>query len=235
MRIMNIIWRKINLFKFNPPYDYVQNISEQTIHRYLGLEKGDIKKWVIVGGYLGHEVPRILKNYPNCEVVIFECSNRYTQALEKRFSKNPRVIVMNKAVSDTEGTVSFYETNLNGSGSLLKVGELSEKSYDMINQEQFSVNTVTLDSVFQNSVIDVLQIDVQGAELKVLKGAQQALERTKSVFSEISVNHGLYQGSVRLRELNDQLEMSGFHLALLGTDTNLTGNALFLKASKIEK
>lgn len=234
-KLVNKIFRHIELFKINPPYDYVQTINEQSIHLYLNLRKEEIKKWVIVGGYLGNEVTTILRNYPKCEVVVFECSERYIKALRKKFARNSRVTVINKAVSDVEGTLSFYETNLKGSGSLLEVGELAEKSYKMKSAEKFSVESTTLDSLFTDVDIDVLQIDVQGAELKVLKGAQRVLENTKSVFSEVSIYNELYKGSVNMKDLKDELSRKGFELALLGTDVNLTGNALFIKPSKIIK
>ena len=234
-KFVNKIYRRIDLFKLNPPYDYVQTINEQSIHLYLNLRKEDIKKWVIVGGYLGNEISTILRNYPKCEVVVFECSERYIKALRKKFASNSRVTIHSKAVSDVEGMINFYETNLNGSGSLFEVGELAEKSYKMKSAETFSVESITLDSLFRDVEIDVLQIDVQGAELKVLKGAQRVLENTKSVFSEVSIYNELYKGSVNMKDLNDELSRKGFVLALLGTDLNLTGNALFLKASKIIK
>ena len=61
-RLANSFFRRFEVFKFNPPYDYVQIINEQSIHLYLNLSKEQIKKWVIVGGYLGNEVPAILRN-----------------------------------------------------------------------------------------------------------------------------------------------------------------------------
>ena len=66
------LFSSLNWFEIIPPYEYVQIINEFNVHRYIGLEKNEILSWVIVGGYLGNEVPRILRNYPNCEVTIFE-------------------------------------------------------------------------------------------------------------------------------------------------------------------
>ena len=132
----------INLFEVNPPYEYVQQINNQAVHSYIGLKKNELKKWVIVGGYLGEEVPYILKNYPNCEVIIFECSKKYVRKIKKRFKKNNRVKIIEKAISNEEGKFSFYETNLKGSGSLLKVGSLSKESYGMEQDEIFKFRVV---------------------------------------------------------------------------------------------
>lgn len=40
------------MLKIIPPYDFVQIVNEQSVYKYLGVSKGDIKRWVIVGGYM---------------------------------------------------------------------------------------------------------------------------------------------------------------------------------------
>lgn len=219
----------INLFSIIPPYEYVQHINNQSIHTFLGLEKKELRNWVIVGGYLGHEVPTILRNYPNCKVTIFECSNRYIKKINAKFQNNNRVQIVNKAVSNEKGKTSFYETNLRGSGSLLKVSTLSKDSYCMEQQENFYVECTTLDDFFKNEKIDVLQLDVQGAELKVIDGAKKILQETKAIFTEISIKGELYENAVIFDEIVERLKKNSFQLCLLGTDFNLTGNALFIK------
>ena len=228
-KIAKTIAKNVDFFRLVPPYDYVQIINEQSIHGYLQIERADVKRWVIVGGYLGNEVPTILNRYPNSQVDIFECSPKYVGALVKRFGTNPRVNVHQTAISDKEETIEFFETNIKGSGSLLKVGELSKESYGMQQTESHSVQATTLDSVFSDKEIDVLQIDVQGAEMQVLRGAEKTLAKTKAVFCEVSIRPNLYEGSVTFDELNDVLKHHDFSLVSLGTDLNLTGNALYLK------
>ncbi len=143
-RVRHLFLRMLNriIFLAPAPYEYVQIFCENNIHKYLSVFKDDIKKWVIVGGYLGKEVDKILANFPNCEVIIFECSRRYSERLSIKFRDNPRVLVVPKAVSDVNGSLEFHETNLPGSGSIFKVGELSQNSYKMKNTESFTVESV---------------------------------------------------------------------------------------------
>lgn len=230
-RIISRLTKSLRIFDLIPPYEHVQSVTEQSVHSYLGREPILIERWVIVGGYLGKEVPRILRNYPKCKVTIFECSQRYCEKLRKRFSGNPRVEIIEKAVSDQRGEIEFFETNIRGSGSLLRVGELSEKSYGMQQQESFLVDATTLDEEFGDTKIDVLQLDVQGAELKVLRGAGTVLRKVGAVLTEVSVRPHLYEGSAILGEIESELNGHGFEMVLLGTDFNLTGNALYLKTS----
>ena len=111
--------RAPNQFFWNPPFNYVQNITINNICDYTQITKKNINRWSIVGVYLGKEIPQILRKYPYVTIDAFECSERYTKRLIKYFRKNKRVNVVNKAVSSFDGESIFYETNLNGNGSLL--------------------------------------------------------------------------------------------------------------------
>jgi FkbM family methyltransferase len=57
--------------------------------------------------------------------------------------------------------------------------------------------------------VDVLVVDVQGAELLVLKGATHTLKHVKAVVSEVSTQ-ALYEGGVLFDELRDYLDGHGF-------------------------
>lgn len=216
------------------PYDYVFDLTANRIHKYLGVDSGEIQKWVIVGGHLGYEIPEILKQYPAAHVDVFECSARYSPVLLKKFENSPRVAVFTKAVSFEVGTAKFFETSLRGAGSLLRLGSAKE-SYSAQTAESFDVEVVTLDTHYITTgeappKIDVLQLDIQGAELMALEGAKNLLKNTRAVFTEVAIRRGLYQDSPSLADISGHLESQGFQLVLLGLDTNLTGNALFLRS-----
>lgn len=220
---------RLNLWSKFPPYKYVQDITEFNIHNYLGTEAKDIKSWCIVGGFDGGEIPNILANYKSCKVTVFECSKRYVTNLRERFKLSDKVRVVEKAVSNTIGKSTFFETSVTGSGSLLQVGNLASKSYGMRQAETFEVETTTLDMYFDDNIIDVLQIDVQGAERLVLDGAKKILKKTKAVFIEISIKPDMYKDCITLDDLIETLKQENLQLVLLGTDTNGGGNALFIK------
>lgn len=237
-QIINKILRRairaipVNHFSLIPAYDYVQNVSEHNIHRYIGCNSSDIRTWCIVGGYLANEIYNIRKTYSKAEIFVFECSDRYIKSLHRQWSGDGGITIVGKAVSNQCGKFKFFETSLNGSGSLLELGELHRKSYGSTAAEIFDVEAITLDVYFKNRQIDVLQIDVQGAEKLVLEGAGCLLREggIKAIFLEISVKENLYKGATTFDELYQMLKQQGFELALVGTDFNLTGNALFVRS-----
>lgn len=237
IKFSSLIRKIFKIFKINPvnlwaPYDYVQSLCEFEIHKYLNVDRKEIGSWCIVGGYLGKEIPVIRRSYPCSSITVFECSHRYFDRLRNKYSSFLNVDIVKKAVSSISGKSIFFETSLKGSGSLLELGELAKKSYGAKKAESFEVETITLDDYFKgNDSLDILQIDVQGAEIQVLQGAVQLLKRTKSILIEVSINPNLYNNSVTFAEIFNFLSIHDFELIQLGTDFNFTGNALFVKKS----
>jgi len=215
------------------PYDHVQNWAEESLARYLHCDPQSIRQVVIVGGHLAFEVDRMAALYPNARFSVFEPSPRYFPLLADRLAGNPRVRCERLAVGDSCGETSFFETNLDGSGSLLLPGAAAARDYGMRQSEVHRVAMVTLDAYFANDnadpPIDLLWCDVQGAENKVLGGACRTLARTRAIFLEVSAWERIYVGGATLRELDDLLAPFGFVLVGLGTDwLNGTGNALWI-------
>ena len=230
MRVTAKLLSRFDVYQFIPPYDYVQNIVSRHMASYLGKSPSEIKRIAIVGTYLGNEVPYLARRYRNAEFKLFECSPRYLDRLRARFNGNSRIEIIGRAVSDELGSLNFFETNLRGSGSIMKIGELSQKSYGAEQEEVYLVEATTLDHEFPHENFDCLWIDVQGAELKVLNGAKAVLERTDSIFIEVCRKPNLYENSVLMSELTEALARFGFEHAALGLDRrNHTGNAFYTK------
>ncbi len=84
-----------------------------------------------------------------------------------------RVITVAKAVSDKAGTTTFYLDGYNPSGSSLFAYRRG--------LEQAIVECISVDDYLGESVpVDVVKIDVEGAELRTLQGMRRTLARAKS-------------------------------------------------------
>jgi FkbM family methyltransferase len=95
------------------------------------------------------------------------------------------------------------------------------------------VRAQTLDAVLDRlgflESLDVLVVDVQGAELLVFKGAEKALGRAKAVITEVSTRE-YYVGGVAFAELNAFLEKHGF-VAMSAPRRH--GDMLFLRQDQL--
>jgi hypothetical protein len=80
--------------------------------------------------------------------------------------------------------------------------------------------------------IDLLWIDVQGAELLVFKGAEEMLQKTEYIYVEVS-EIPLYEGGAAYSDLKALLGDLGFRLEqeYIPDASICEGNALFHKES----
>lgn len=125
----------------------------------------------------------------------------------------------------------FVAGNEGSSSSLLEPFLISASHPDVSCQASYKIKTSTLDleTVNSHDAFNVLVLDVQGAELEVLKGAEQLLENVNYIFSEISTLE-LYRNSPHAHELCEYLEKKGFLFAASHLNRNTGwGEGLFIR------
>lgn len=154
------------------------------------IKKGDL--CFDIGAYMGSRIEMFLKL--GARVVAVEPQERCTKYLEKRFGKNPNLILIKKGLADREGELTFYiceEAN--------SVSTFSEKwQRGRFSDYQWNVNKIvpvtTLDNLIKEFGIPVFcKIDVEGFEHQVLKGLSQPIkylsfEFTKEFFEEMKLS-----------------------------------------------
>jgi disulfide oxidoreductase YuzD len=75
----------------------------------------------------------------------------------------------------------------------------------------FEVETVRLDSVLEkypDIEFNFLNLDIQGAELKALKGMEKYLEKVDYIYTEVNTEY-VYEGCCLLEELEEYLGKFG--------------------------
>lgn len=223
------------------PYEEIQRDVEHNLCTYLNKPLDAPLRLVIVGAYLGLEIDRFLRRYPNAEILAFEPNPRTFENLQKKFASERRVQCYRYAVSDRNGTLEFFENNLPGTGSLLPIdtagghagSNQSAEQYGIRQVEKFAVECIRLDEFepLKNKPVDLLWCDVQGAELTVLHGAKRVLANCSALFLEVWCHATLYQGQARLIDLEGFLAGQGFVLSGIGLDHKIgngSGNGFWL-------
>lgn len=98
-------------------------------------------------------------------------------------SKN-RLEAMHAAVSNENGTATFYETGEELCGGLHHYwGSEEFPAYDAVKPTPVEVRCVTLDSLFHANPPDLIKIDVEGAEYRAVLGASELLRMRKTRFA----------------------------------------------------
>jgi len=213
-------------------YDTISRDIENNFHQHIGKNKEEIKTIVIVGGYHCYEAEIFLKNYPNSTLFVFEPVLDHFLILKQQYGNNDRCKLFNLAICDQIGEISIYRTSSPGSDSLFPVIENNSSGYGFKTTHTEVVKCDKLLNII-NEHIDLLSIDVQGAELKVLKGTD--LTKVSCIFAEIQMsenkNNIVYDGQCFSEDLHNYLD-SNFYLHSLGLDNilkNGTGNSFWIK------
>jgi FkbM family methyltransferase len=139
---------------------------------------------------------------PEGKVVAFEPLPENLKFLRLHLGANriENVTVLDAAVSDSQGVAYFAE------GRNTHTGELSPDG-------QIRVRTVKLDELLADGIIpapNVIKIDVEGAELRVLQGAEQILEHATTRAVLLSGH-----GEAIAQQCTDLLKRAGYSISEL--------------------
>jgi FkbM family methyltransferase len=186
-----------------------------------------------IGGHRGDEAGKY-KEQGAQTVVFVEAIPEIFKALEQNLLPYPDFFAVCAVCSDVTGAeVDFHvSSNDGGSSSLLGLGNLP-KFYPRIHYvETLRLKTTTADDLraarFKDIHFDTLVLDVQGAELYVLRGATTLLEQAKSLCIEVSEDE-LYEGGCTLEEVMAYVRQFGFRLRHVQINSKLWGDALFVR------
>ena len=149
-----------------------------------------------VGAYIGDTIEEFKFSFPEAYIHAFEPFDESFSILKNRFQKTDGLFLNNLAVGNRSlSNANMYITQNKGSSSLLQPDKDANEFWEgnpLSIQKAVKVETTTIDSYCQKyniKRIDILKIDVQGSELKVLQGAKRILKerRVKLIFTEISI------------------------------------------------
>jgi FkbM family methyltransferase len=226
----------MKIYKEGNAYEIIQGDVEEQFCVRVDLGHYDVRNICIVGAYHGYEIQRLKTRYPYAIIYAFEAHPTHFAILEQRCRGLDNVFLYNEAVCDYHGEVDFYEISIAGSGSILKFqGEKFENCPAKI-VETIKVPCVQLTERLGPIDIDLLWVDVQGAELKVLKGSD--LRLIKSMFLEVHTKDHVkpwdlepYEGQCYLEDLQAFLKDT-HELVAIGLDNengNGQGNSFWIR------
>jgi FkbM family methyltransferase len=216
----------------------IANISviPRTLLKYLNKEQPI--NIVDIGAYDGSFTDAIASHCGISKGILIEPIPHKAAKLRQLFPA-PKYQVFECAVSANNERVEFEINESEVTSSILPIRrEMSELSaLKLDNWKKFKCYTRTLDDIVAESQIDhidLLKIDVQGAEHLVLKGGQQAIEQTSMIWIEVSFK-ALYESSSIFSDIYSLLNNAGFKLMELEPGFRspdgelLQGDALFRK------
>lgn len=164
------------------------------------------------------------KKYTNAKIFVFEANPKSYETCVENSKDYPSITVVNKAVNDYDGVCKFYpmdkdktitvwEDGNQGASSLYK----SNGNYDHIEkyvQYEIEVPCTRIDTFCkENNIdsIDIVWMDLQGAELLALQSMGDILDTVQIIHTELEMNP-IYENQCLFNDVSDFLYERGFEL-----------------------
>lgn len=175
---------------------------------------GVIPRGVIhIGAHEGREMATY-QNMGVQNVLFIEANPEVYKRLEQNISGLPGVGAVNCAVSDFDGDIILHVTSMDQSSSILPLKHHRDIYPDITETMKVSVPSRTLDTLLpelgmDTSLFNIINIDIQGAELLALRGAVKTLANIEAINTEINYNE-LYEGCALIDQIDAFLQENGF-------------------------
>jgi len=235
---MNTLLQNMDLPKYEKKF--------QTLVNYIGKNAETILE---VGSHYGEDSIRFRYFFPQSNLYCFECDPRNIEIFEKYCKEINNIKLIKKAVSKNETTLDFYQSfkpeninnlpdkykfinkneynnlKLNASGS----SSLKKSNFEHLkNSTKIQVETISLNKFYEQEnidVVDLLWIDVQGAEKDVLDGANNILHKVKYI--QIEYGELIYEDALTRENTIDYMKKYNFKLLHDWNPNSSIGDFLF--------
>lgn len=202
-----IVWLNIQIGNNAP----VNNLMEvDFVRRFLNPNKKNLI--LDIGAFEGKYTDYLLKYYSESIFYLFEPSKNKFEFLKNKYSENSNCNIINAAVTDTTHPRILYSNNLTDSQSTLNYRVEAHRNKLFNFKEE--VNCIKLSNFWKNELsletIDLLKLDIEGEEFKVLFDIKDYLHKVNLIqfeFGEANIASRTF-----FKDIYEILESKSFSL-----------------------
>jgi FkbM family methyltransferase len=212
-----------------------QSLSDEIDKAYLAIHLPLDPVIVEAGAHVGYDTVELSKRFPGGAIHAFEPIPALYRQLAERTADLANVTTYEKALGGASGRSKMWVSGGGGdqASSLrrpaLHLEELPTITFD----EQIAVEVTTLDDwAREHDVpsIDLLWLDLQGAELDLLKGSPGCMATVAVIHTEVMATEQ-YEGVPLYPEMLAWMEQRGFGVAVEKRPwPNGAGNVVFVRS-----
>jgi FkbM family methyltransferase len=180
-----------------------------SLHELVKKYKIHFKGILHVGAHECEELNDYLRYLPINKVLWVEALPDKVNLCKQKY---PNVLIENAIVSDIVENVCFNISNNGQSSSILDFGLHSHFHPQVHYIGHFESETKLLKDILPKHDIqyNFLNFDIQGAELKALKGMEEYLNNVDYLYTEVNSDY-VYKDCALVRELDEYLLKFGLH------------------------
>tara|TARA_X000000368_G_scaffold321879_1_gene259010 strand:- start:181 stop:792 length:612 start_codon:yes stop_codon:yes gene_type:complete len=185
---------------------------------------------VVIGAHSGIHIKDLISEYANSKILLVEPVPYNYQILENDYKNNEKIFISRNAIFDEAKKDNFYHVKKDSIKKLGKhwasqIGSFDKnhilnhknKRFD-IKDDDIQITEVEFitfqDLVKKYSInsINKLQIDVEGAEYKIMNSIDYNKIKIKNIFFESKHFDGTFTEGEKLKEIKDKLISNGYNL-----------------------
>ena len=185
---------------------------------------------VVIGAHSGIHIKDLISEYVNQKVLLVEPVPYNYQILENDYKNNENIFISRNAIFDEAKKDNFYHVKKDSIKKLGKhwasqIGSFDKnhilnhknKRFD-ITDDDIQITEVEFitfqDLVKKYSInsINKLQIDVEGAEYKIMNSIDYNKIKIKNIFFESKHFDGTFTEGEKLKKIKDKLILNGYNL-----------------------
>lgn len=223
---------------------YIQQPSPIKRELLMVFDRSDALVIFDIGSCEGEDAIRYSRLFPNSTIYAFEPLPSNVEMIHKNIKNynSPNVTVVIEALGCAIGESKFYvssgapqecknddDWNFGNKSSSLYEPNLETMPEWLDFEEVIDVQINTVNNFCEvNSIdrIDFIHLDVQGAELDVLNGASNVLNKTSLIWMEVE-NTELYRGQPLKPEVEKFMYAQGF-VKVVDTVNHVSGDQLYI-------
>ncbi len=194
-------------------YNFQKNGEESFLNKLKGQ---NISTVFDVGANVGDWCEIALSKFTDAKVYSFELSEATYKTLSDKHANNDRVVLNNYGLSDNIGEIKYKDYGVNsGVNTILNNADFHDKN----NTPHLIKAKLSTGSEYCQSVgishIDLLKIDVEGAEHLVLKGFSDLLEKGNIKVIQFEYGYTNADAKFLVKDFYNMLEGYGYILGPL--------------------
>lgn len=190
------------------------------------LSGQQVKRIIHIGAGTGGEEINFYNSLDAKFVVWVEANSELVEGLKQNLDKGTTFdsVIFNTLVTDkigekTDFHMYYWQDNTGMSSIFKKVSGSMGKETAEDNEKKYYKGTLhlesnTIDNLLEDDGIDfafdLINIDIQGAELLAFRGATKLLKNSRNINTEVTFHTHDYDGGVYFSELKEYLEEFGF-------------------------
>ncbi len=206
---------------------YTEDTILDLVSQYISADPIIIE----AGAWNGADTLKISKQWPLGHIYSFEPLIDSYQTVKAVTEYCNNVQLFNMALHSYSGVASFYVSEANSGASSLLAPNLSLVSHLQFTTSPIQVACVNLDEWMVNNNIDhvdFMWLDMEGAELQMLKASPQAMAKVTAVYIELNCKEFRY-GTPLYHEVKHWFQAQGFVQKWVDINLEWQGNGLFVR------